>query len=116
MAGLETGVGDLRFHSAILTSFLLHAWVFTDLHFQSGSHVSQFFLGHHNFPVANQHNKKICKFVIKPGTSPMFLHHKGDKNKQIFYRRNHNAPKTEELNLKEGWTYIRDRFPDYKLG
>ena len=62
----------------------------------------------------NQHNKKICKFVIKPGTSPMFLHHKGDKNKQIFYRRNHNAPKTEELNLKEGWTYIRDRFPDYK--
>ena len=54
MAGLETGVDDLYFRSAILTLFLIHAWIFVDLHFQSGSLVSQPFPGHHNFPARGE--------------------------------------------------------------
>ncbi len=58
MAGLEIVVSDLRFHSVILTSFPLHAWVFTDLRFQSGSAISQLCAGQRFFsvPVKEIHN------------------------------------------------------------
>lgn len=67
------------------------------------------------FSFLNSHGKKICKFVIKPGTSPMFLRSKNNNSDKIFYKRSNRAPKTEELKTEEFIMYIRERFPNYKL-
>lgn len=67
------------------------------------------------FSFLNSDGKKICKFVIKPGTSPMFLRSKNNNSDKIFYKRSNRAPKTEELKTEEFIMYMQKCFSDYKF-